>query len=223
VTFYDLGDTVPLSVSVYDEDGALAAAGDVDLTITLPDGTTTAPSVTTPTTGVYEASYPTTQAGRHTVRWVATGLNASAYTDAFDVDASAPTGLVSLSDVKAHLGMSSTVTTNDEELRRFIDAATDFVEGKIGPVVRRTISKTVIPGSDGRLYLNGPAVSLTTITAAYGSGGTYTVGDFLPSGDGGVRRRQGHRAGRDPAGRTGLHQVVLGGAARRDRPAAAGR
>jgi hypothetical protein len=88
--------------------------------------------------------------------------------------------------VKAHLNMSASVTTNDEELRRFIDAATDFIEGKIGPVVRRTITdKPVIPGADGRLYLNGPAVSLTTITAAYGSGGTYTVGDYyLDTGTG---------------------------------------
>jgi hypothetical protein len=174
----DLGDIWPGSVEVKDENGVLAAAGAVALTITLPDASTVTPTITNPSTGVYTVSYPTTQAGRHTVRWVATGLNASVFTDSFDVDASAPTGLVSLSDVKAHLNMSASVTTNDEELRRFIDAATDFVEGKIGPVVRRTISKTVIPGSDGRLYLNGPAVSLTTITAAYGSGGTYTVGDY---------------------------------------------
>jgi hypothetical protein len=183
---FDLGDPVPLSVTIYNSAGVAQDATLVVLTVTLPDGTSSTPTVTAAGSGVYTASYATTQAGRHTARWVATGINASAYTDSFDVDAAAPTGLVSLSDVKAHLNMSATVTTNDEELRRLIDAATDFVEGEIGPVVRRTISKTIIPGADGRLYLNGPAVSLTTITAAYGSGGTYTVGDYYLDGEHGV-------------------------------------
>ena len=169
----DLGDVVPLRVLITDDNNALANAGTVVLTITLPDGTTTVtPAVTNPSAGVYTATYTPTLAGRHGVRWVATGTNASAYTDAFDVDAAA-TGIVSLADAKAHLNITS--TTHDAEIRTMIDAATEWVEHRIGPVVRRSITTTVTPASDGRLYLEPPVISLTSLTSAYGYTQTFTL------------------------------------------------
>jgi hypothetical protein len=182
---FDLGDTWPLAVEVKNDAGVLTASSAITLTITLPDGTTTGPTPTNPSTGRYEYDYTFTQAGLHSARWVSTSP-AAAYTDVAHVAPATPTALVSLSDVKARLNIASTDTTADEELRAYINAATDFIEGRIGPVVRRTVTdKPVIPGADGRLDLNGPAISLTTITAAYGSGGTYTVGDYyLDTGTG---------------------------------------
>lgn len=180
---FDLGDPVPLSVQVKDSTGALANAGAITLTITLPDGTSATPTVSNPSTGVYTASYATTQAGHHAVRWVATGLNASAFTDAFEVDVAAPSGLVSLAEVRAHLEFRNPDTANakDEELRRYIDAATDFIESRIGPVVRRTITEVVRPAS-GILFMSGPVISVTSITDTYGYGSTYNVANFLPDG-----------------------------------------
>ena len=182
---FDLGDPVPLSVSVYDTANVLANATAVVCTITLPDGTTVTPAVTNASTGVYTTTYTPTLPGRHGVRWVATGTNASSYTDAFDTDEAAPTGIVSLAEVKAHLNMTS--TANDEELRRYIDAATDFIEYRIGAVVRRSIIKTVNPAGDGRLYLPDPVISLTTITDAYGYGATYSVANYVGDASGVVR------------------------------------
>jgi hypothetical protein len=104
----------------------------------------------------------------------------------FHVDDVLATGLVSLAEAKAHLNMSATVLTNDGEVRELIDAATNFIESKIGPVVRRTIVDTVTPGADGRLYLDGPVISVTTLTAAHGYTETYDVATTFLDGPAGV-------------------------------------
>ncbi len=176
---YDLGDPVPLSITVKDATGTPADAGSVKLTITTPTTAYLIDPVASSGSGVYSYSFIPTEAGRHTYRWDATGVNASAYTDSFDVDEAAPTGIVSLAEAKAHLNMTS--TANDEELRRYIDAATDFVEGKIGPVVRRTIVEKLRPQS-GLLFTSGPIISLTSITDTYGYGTVYNVAGYLPDG-----------------------------------------
>jgi len=168
---FDVGDPIPLSVEIRDAAGALANATDVVLTVTLPDNSTAAPVVTNTSAGIYTATYTAAQAGRHSVRWVATGVNASAFTDAFDVDAGS-SGIVSLAEVKDHLNITG--TSQDEELRLFIDAATDFIEHKVGPVVRRTITSTVTPAGGG-LWLQPPVISLTTAAPANGYSGTYDV------------------------------------------------
>ncbi len=169
---FDLGDPVPLSVNVKDAVGALANATAVVLTITLPDGTTATPAVTNSATGVYIATYTPTLPGRHGVRWVATGTNASAFTDAFDVDEAAASGIVSLAEAKQHLNITS--TTHDEEIRTIIDAATEWVEYRIGPVVRRSITTTVTP-SGGSLFLEPPVISLTSLTSAFGYTETFNL------------------------------------------------
>lgn len=163
---FDLGDPVPLSVEILDANGNLANAGAVTLTVTLPDGSTSSPSVTNGGTGVYTATFVTTQEGRHTVRWVATGANASAFTDAFDVAGAASQAIVSLDDVKAHLNITS--TTNDEELRFAILAASDWVESKIGPVAKRIYTQTVRCGGSPIALDHAPVISVTSVTPAGG-------------------------------------------------------
>jgi hypothetical protein len=182
VSMVDLLETYSTEFLVTDAEGVAANPSTSGCSLTLPDGTTTAPSLTNPSTGTLRLDYVTAQEGRHSGTVTAT-VGSTVRVQAFEFDVVQSRAIVSLADARAHLNM--TATTNDEELRRFVEAATDFIEGRIGPVVRRTIAKTVIPGADGRLYLNGPAISLTTITAAYGSGGTYTVGDYyLDTGNG---------------------------------------
>ena len=132
---YDLGDPVGLSVNIRDTAGALANAGAVTLTITLPDGTTASPSVTNSATGVYTAAYSPTVVGLHGVLWTATGANASAYRDSFTVLA-AGVPLISLADVKARLNITD--TTNDEELRRISAAAT----ARLALEARRVLAST---------------------------------------------------------------------------------
>jgi hypothetical protein len=97
----DLGDVVPLTVQIRDANGVLANATAVTLTITLPDGTTISPAPANPSVGLYQVDYVTVMEGRHIVRWVATGNNASAYTDSFDVRPVNPPLILSLSAAKA--------------------------------------------------------------------------------------------------------------------------
>lgn len=183
----ELGDVVPLSITVRDAAGAPADATTVTLSITQPDGT--AATITNPrtstTAGVYDYDFTPVQAGRHNVRWVATGANASAYEDVFDVAATPSRAIVSLANVKARLGKNSTAT--DEELRRVVAAATDWIESEIGPVVRQTRTRTVTP-SGGMLFLDGPVISLTTVVAAYGYPGTYDPLTMFLDGDTGIVR-----------------------------------
>lgn len=85
MAIYDIGDVVALAVAVTDSSGAAADAGAVTATIILPDGTTATPTVAHPAVGSYTTLYTPTTAGRYTVKWVATGVNASAFTDSFAV------------------------------------------------------------------------------------------------------------------------------------------
>jgi len=161
---YDLGALVPLGTTVKDGAGALANAGAMALTITLPDNTTVTVSPVTPSsTGRYDYDYPTVQAGRHAVRWVATGINAGAYTDVFDVRPAAPPLLFSLASAKAQLDL--TTTTDDEELREYIAATTQAVEFFIGAVVRRTVTQVVRGGTDRVVLDTTPVLALTSMTA----------------------------------------------------------
>ena len=132
---YDLGDVVAFAVEIRDSAGDLANATAVTLTLTLPDGTTATPVTANPSTGRYTASYTPTVAGRFVARWVATGTNASAFTDVFTIIDPAELGLVGLDDVKRHLNITN--TTSDEELRQVLLAATTAAEDYLRRPLRR--------------------------------------------------------------------------------------
>lgn len=179
---YDLGDLVPLSVTVRDAAGAPTNATTVTLTITLPDGTPVTPTVVNPPaqTGVYVYDYPTVQAGRHLYRWTSTTPQA-AYVDVFDVRTAAPAYIISLADMKNHLNMTS--TTDDEELRGFIEAATAVIEDELGrAAVRRTFTEEHT--AHGEILLNWtPVASLTSVASVDGTT-TWDVADLHVSTSG---------------------------------------
>lgn len=162
---YDLGDVVSLGITINDSSGNPANATAVVATITAPDGTSSTPSVTNSGTGLYDISYTPTQYGRHTIRWVATGTNASAYADEFTVRDFTALGVVSLDEVKQHLNIPSTNTTLDEEIRRFIDAATDLAESYLGvDLGRRIWTDELYDGNTDHLRLRNPkALSITSV------------------------------------------------------------
>lgn len=184
---FDLGSVVPLSVSVTDASGAPADAGEVVLTVTLSDQTTASPAVAHPAVGSYTADYTATQAGRHIARWVATGDNASAYVDVFDVRPAAVVGIVSLADAKKHLNITS--TTNDQEIRDHIEAATAIVEYYTGPADVTSVTE-VVQGGYSLVLSHVPAISLTSVTPVYSFGLTYNVDDFDLDGAMGVARHK---------------------------------
>lgn len=162
---YDLGAVVPLGTTVRDASGALANAGAMALTITLPDNTTVSVSTVAPaSTGTYAYDYPAVQAGRHAVRWVATGVNAGAYTDMFDVRPAAPPMLFSLADAKAQLDIPATSTSDDEEIRDYVAATTAAVEFFVGPVVRRTVQQVLHGNRQAWVLHTAPVLAVTAIT-----------------------------------------------------------
>lgn len=160
---FDLGDVVALAFSTVNSAGAPANATTVVVSVTLPDGTTATPAVTNAATGSYTASYTPTVAGRHLVRWVATGTNAQAYTDVFDVNDAGDLSLVSLADVKTYLNVTS--SSSDDELRQFILEATDIAERLTSRQLRRKSYTDTYSGSTQTLNLrNTPIVSVTSVT-----------------------------------------------------------
>lgn len=194
---YDFGDVVPLGTTVKDGSGTLVNAGAMALTITLPDATTVTVSPVVPvSTGTYNYDYTPAQAGRHVVRWVATGANAGAYTDAFDVREAAPPFILSLADAKAHLNIST--TTHDDELRSWVETVTAVVEHFVGACVRRTVVEDhdYLPayGASVVVLRKTPVISLTSVVAILDGGTSYSVADLdLDGATGVVRRKDGGR------------------------------
>lgn len=188
---FDLGSVVPLGTAVTDAAGAPANAGSMALTITLPDRTTVTVSPVAPTsTGVYAYDYPTVQAGRHSVRWVATGVNAGAYTDAFDVREAVPPTILSLREAKQHLKKSLTDDRDDDEIRDWNEACTRAVERFVGPVTIRTVTQDVQFKSARSLALAlTPAIELTSATALVTGGTSYDVDDLHLDGATGIVTR----------------------------------
>ena len=162
---YDLGDVAALGVTITDAAGAPANATTVVATITLPDGSTSTPSVTNSGTGLYDVSYTPSTSGRHLIRWVATGTNASAYQDDFTVRDGTHLSIVGLDEVKSHLNIPSTNTDLDEELRRFVDAASDLAENYVGCVLgRQTFTDEYYDGNVDIIRLRNPrALSITSV------------------------------------------------------------
>ena len=182
---FDYGDPVALSVQVRDSTGTLANATTVTCTVTLPDGTTSSPSVTNASTGVYTISYAPTAAGRHVVRWTATGTNAAEFDDVFVVKSRSHTALLSLADFKSHLNITS--TTNDEELRRCLLSASDLAERVTGRIFRLTTFTEAHDGGTSAISLRRlPVVSLTTVTE---SGSTITSTGYTLDASAGVLYR----------------------------------
>ena len=194
---FDLADTVRLAADSKDPGGTLTNATGVTLTITLPDGTIVSPAVTNPPTqtGKYTLDYLTAQAGRHLVRWVFTSP-ASAYTDSFDVREAAPPLVLSLADAKAHLNITS--TTQDEELRGWVESVTGVVEQFVGPVAWRTVTEDhdylPVSGAAVLALRMTPVIALSSVAAVLTGGTSYAVADLdLDGATGIVRRLDGGR------------------------------
>lgn len=148
----DLGDQVTLTYP-----SKPASPATVTVTISLPDGTTTSP--TAALSGTY--TYTPTQAGRHTVLWVATGP-ADAYSDTFDVASPTSATIISLDDAKTHLKITS--TANDEDLRLYLSAVTTVIEDVVGRVTPITFTE-IVEAADMIVLRRAPVASVTSVAA----------------------------------------------------------
>jgi hypothetical protein len=182
---YDLSDSVPIAVDVKDANNVLTDASTVTLTITLPDGTTESPAVANPpaSTGLYRYTYLPLQVGRYAWRFVTQGPN-TAYQDVFEVRETVSPSLLSLADAKAHLNSATTV--NDDELREYLEAATEIVESYVGPIVKRTHTRRVC-GYRSKIALPHTQVTeVTAITLVSDGSSPITLSDVAVDTDTGV-------------------------------------
>lgn len=181
----DLGDIYRCAFTNTSPGGGVASADTMTLTIILPDGTAAAPVVVTATTpGVYSYDYLTTVPGRHLAHWVGTGTNPGAGLDAFDVRPADMPYIVSLADIKAQTNIAS--DTNDDELRPWVEAATEVIEEHLGQaVVRRTFVEDAWVEGNQIALTWAPVISLTSVVSADGST-TYDVTKFHVSQRSGV-------------------------------------
>src|SRR5215470_3415953 len=166
----DLGETYSSpNYEVRDASGVLQDAGTVTAVVTLPDATTSSPTVTHASTGTYNFDYLTTLAGRHEVVVTATGGILGTLTrkwaDVFDVDSETPV-LVSVDEAIAHLRATGIITTaaDREQLRWLCSAATDAVERDIGrAITRRTVTELYDGAVCELIMLTTPIISITTV------------------------------------------------------------
>lgn len=160
---YDVADSVPIAWDVADAAGSPVTAGSAILTVTKPDGTTELPTVPAPTSpGQYRVTYVPTIEGRYTWRVVTTTPN-TAFQEAFTVRALSSPALLSLSEVKRHLNITS--STYDDELRDYVESATEIVESYTGPIVQRTYTSRVQGGREVIILPHTQILSVTAFTS----------------------------------------------------------
>lgn len=167
---FDLGDVAALTVTIRNPAEQPENAGNVALTITLPDGSTSVHDPIAGTDGVYAYDYPTVQAGVHRIRWVATGANACAFGDVIDVEPAEGTPFISLADARHHLKKTN---EDDEALRGFIAGACSVIEDRMGHVTPITLT---IDGCGQTVILERPVISVTSVVQLPG-------GEVIPAAD----------------------------------------
>jgi hypothetical protein len=183
---YDLGDAVVLSFTATDTAGNPANAAACTLTITLPDGTTDGSHTVAGTAGVYSYAFQTTQSGRHTYAWVATGtpgpgVGVGAYRDVLHVLLASPAALMSLADTKDLLRVPAGDSKFDGQLRFFLEGVTAVIDHYCGPMVPRQITERHTTAGEPTLMLHNPPVlqpagqphPLVSITPVYSYGVPY--------------------------------------------------
>lgn len=182
---YDVGQVVRLPLEARDADGNL-----VDATITLDiardDGTTfPAPALVHDGTGLYHADVVTDSSGVWS--WEASTPAGAVGSGQWYVRIGGP-ALLSLVEAKKQLNKPLTVTTDDDELRDWIDAVTYVIERRAGAVVRRTVVEYHDGGTWQLTLRRGPVITVSEVREIWGpddvrlltaepEGGTPTTND----------------------------------------------
>lgn len=167
----DFGETYSsVNFLIRDVNGALADAGTFIIDITNPDGTSVPPfAATHSATGTYSFDYTpgTPQAGRYLYVGTATGGTLGTlvrkFVDAWVMRPANPVTFIEFADAKAYLGEQSSL--QDEEIRAYLEVASDIIEGIVGPVAIRTYTERVRAGTDRIRLFKKPITEVTSITS----------------------------------------------------------
>jgi hypothetical protein len=178
----DLGETYSFRLKVTDSNGAAGDPGSTPtVLVTLPDNTTTSPTITANGTGTFDVDLTTTILGRYTWTGTATGgvLGSATRKWAGTLDVEDPaTLLIDTSDALNHLRATGTITgsADIEQLRWLCHVATDAVERDLGYIlVRRTITDTF--DGEGR-----PEIQLRRVPPSVSDSGFLTIGSITENG-----------------------------------------
>ena len=165
---------------VKDSAGVLTNAGSVTVTLTLPDGTTTSPTVVNSSTGIYDIAYTTSQAGLHRVHAVATGgvlgTETDVWEDAFVAEESGRL-FIGVDEALAYLRAQSVITDDidREQMREMCLFACAAVEGDLGlAIAPRVVTETF----DGGCY----ELNLTTKPPRASDGGSISISSVTVNG-----------------------------------------
>lgn len=165
----DLGEAITRRINITDSTGApIDADSTPTYAITLPDGTTgTPPVVTHGATGEYYVNFTTAQAGLHSDLWTATVVTLPLRfgPDTFLVRPGSPAPLLGLAEARSHLGITGVNAERDEQLREFVEAATELCEDHCYRVFRRrTVVETHDGGWPALVLRHTPVQSITGVT-----------------------------------------------------------
>ena len=195
---YEVGSLVRTSVTVTDVNGA-AADATMAVAVTRPDGTafTPTPSIVHDGTGLYHADVQVDQPGVWPVVWSAGGAVISVYSNQLTVRSPGP-AIMSLAEAKAHLNKDPSVTTDDDELRGFIDAAQVVIENVVGPIVPKVYTERYDGWVQYLVLRHRPVISITSAVEIYAGvsqavvpeAGGGTGFDYLLRADRGVLYRR---------------------------------
>ncbi len=169
----DFGAPATVSVTLLGATDTPANADSMTCTVTMPDGTTTAATVTNPSTGVYVATLAsTTQLGEHVAYFVATGTNADTAYRVFTVESA---GLFDLDELGTLLDV--TADMNRAVLARH--AAQGLVRSYCRQNVTRaayTASLPIEAGPDGFYVVRLPQRPVVAVSSVTVNGTAYTSG-----------------------------------------------
>lgn len=176
---FDLDDTIRLTASNVDAAGNPVDSGaGPTVTITLPDGSTVSPAPVHDGTGNWHVDLVTTQSGRHEARWVGTGANAFAYTEAFTIDPTDVGMLFSLEEARVVIRRSkNSASADDDEIRDFIAGVAPVIEDLVGPVIKKTFDEWHDGGGPTVKLFFPPVLTVATVLESYGAGYTRTLSE----------------------------------------------
>jgi len=169
----DFGAPAVVGIELRDSTGTLVNATGMTCTVTLPDGTTTAATVTNPSTGLYTATLSTTtQVGDHVAYFASSGANTDTAYRVFTVEAA---GLFDLDELATLLDVTADAT-------RAV-MARHCAHGLIRSYCRQNITRStytaslpVEAGSDGYYVVRLPQRPVFAVSSVTVNGTAYTSG-----------------------------------------------
>ncbi len=164
----DVGDQVFLSTAPVAAGSTTPIDATVALLVTKPDASTTSPAVVHAGTGSYTSVVTVDQSGTWTYTWTWSGAAVGVDPGQFTVEQPPRVLVASFAELKKHLNRTDTL--DDDELRTYLEAATDFVEWRLGgPLSVRTFTELVTIRSWWIQPTKRPLVSVISLTPELGS------------------------------------------------------